>query len=408
MVRVDPCHNPRRSAFIIMKTIGVFFGSRSPEHDVSIITGELIISGLKKLGYNVVPIYLDKEGRWCTDDKLGSIEFFQKADRKILPKFSRFYLDLEASRGKIVFRKKGLAGKKIIVDLAFPAFHGRFGEDGTIQGLFEILDVPYVGCDVASSAVTMDKVLTKLMYQALEIPSVPFVFFQTEDWQSQKPQILQGIKNKLKWPVFVKPSRLGSSIGIAKVSNEKELEFAIEVGLHYDEKVLVEQGVENLMDVTCAVLGNENPIPSLLQESAFSDEFFSYEEKYLKEGGAQLGRAEKNIIIPARLDPEKTKEIRNLAVQVFKDFGCSGIARVDFLYDKKEDKIYANEINTLPGTLYHHLWNKSGVRLPELLTKLIQFAESRHEKQKKLISIFESEILKQAGAGKLKLKIGDQ
>lgn len=385
-------------------TIGVFFGGKSPEHDISIITGQLIIAGLRGLGHQVVPVYFTKKGEWLIDEKLGSIEFFKQANPPFA-KIRRFYLDLAAKSDKLVFRPKNPFAKKIKIDLAFLAFHGQNGEDGTIQGLFEIMNVPYVGCGVTASAMAMDKVLTKLFYEKYNIPTVKFVYFFKKDWNANKAGILKEI-SKLKWPFFVKPARLGSSIGVARVTNKEELIFAIEVALHYDEKVLVEESVENMMDVTCCVLGNDEPRASLLQESVFSDKFFSYEDKYLKGGGAQLGKAQKNIIIPARLDKKTTEQIRQLALKVFKLFGCSGIARVDFLYNKKRRKFYVNEINTLPGTLYHHLWKASGIGLDQLLLELIGLAQEIHRCKKSLVSVFESEVLKQADwSGKLGGKI---
>ena len=223
------------------------------------------------------------------------------------------------------------------------------------------------------------------------------------EWRVNKKNVIQQIKS-LNWPVIIKPARLGSSIGISKAKNQKELEFAIEVALHYDEKVIVEKCITDLMDVTCCLIGNNDPQPSLLQESIFQSEFFSYEDKYLKGGGAQTGKATKSIIIPARLDTKTTKEIQNAAVKAYLILGCSGIARVDFLYDKTTKKWYANEVNTLPGTLYHHLWKKSGVPFGELLKKLIGFAEEKYQKKKQITYTFDSNILTQASSTKLALK----
>lgn len=391
--------------------VGVFFGSRSPEHDVSIITGQVIIAGLKKIGVGVTPVYLDKNGAWFLGDELGRIEFFR--DPKTPSHFAKFGdweidIDESVSSSKMILRKKGWIPRRVIIDLVFPAFHGAYGEDGTIQGLCEILNVPYVGCDVPSSAIAMDKVLTKLLYTSQGIPTTKSIFFSANEWQGERARILTDANSTLRYPVFVKPARLGSSIGIAKVRTPKELEFAIEVALHYDSKVIVEEGVENLMDLTCCLIGNENPRPSLLQESAFSGEFFSYEDKYLRGGGAQLGNAEKSIVIPARLDPETTKAIQDMAVRIFKIFGCSGIARVDFLYDQAAKKFYANEVNTLPGTLYHHLWRASGIEFGDLLRKLIKLAEERRKSKEKLTSTFDSDILTQVGSPKFlsaKMKI---
>lgn len=388
-----------------MKTIGVFFGSRSPEHDVSIITGQLIISGLKGLGYNVMPVYLTKKGEWLLGEELGIIKAFTDPNSRIdSKKLGNYFLDLEESRGKLVFKKKGAFGSTVSIDLAFPAFHGSYGEDGTIQGLFEMFGIPYVGCDVASSAITMDKILTKQFYLASGIPTTKFVFFGKANWLADKNEVMRSIVEELKWPVFIKPARLGSSIGIAKVKEEKDLAQAIEVALHYDTGFLAEEAVEDLMDVTVALLGNEDPQTSELLETLFGDELYSYKEKYLQDGGTQLGKALSKIVIPARLDEKITKEIKELAVKIYELFGCSGTARVDFLYDKTSKKCYANEINTLPGTLYHHLWKASGVEFGELLERLIALARERSEAKKKIALTFESEILKQANSTKLRLK----
>lgn len=388
------------------KTIGVFFGSRNPEHDVSIITGQLIISGLKKLNYSVVPVYLDKQGRWYIGEKFGHLGQFTDPNTSFHGKDRQWFLDMEESNGKLVFQKKGFGGKKMSIDLAFPAFHGQNGEDGTFQGLCELLQVPYVGCDVTSSAVTMDKVLTKLLYQSVQIPTTAFVFFNKSEWEKNKKAIIGNIITKLKLPVIVKPARLGSSIGITKAKSEKDLEFAIEVALHYDEKVIVEVCITNLMDVTCAVMGNNNPIPSFLQESIFADDVFSYEDKYLEDGGAQLGNATNSIVIPARLDEVMTKRVQDMAMKAYTLIGCSGIARVDFLFDTKTKEIYANEVNTLPGTIYHHLWKASGIELPELLTKLIGYAEEKYNQKKEYTLTFNSDLLKFANSVKLQVKGG--
>jgi len=385
-----------------MTTIGVFFGSRSPEHDVSILTGQLIISGLKKCGYNVIPVYIDKKGKWYSDPKLASMKFFTQNQVDLDKKLEGFNIDFNKSTGKMV-KQSGFLKGNVVFDIAFPAFHGQNGEDGTFQGLCEILNVPYVGCDVTSSAITMDKVLTKMIYKANNIPTVDFVSLNLNEWRLDKKSVLQKIKS-LSLPVIIKPARLGSSIGISKAKNQKELEFGIEVALHYDEKVIVEKAVEDLMDVTCCLIGNDDPMPSLLQESVFSSGFFSYEDKYLKGGGAQTGKATQSIIIPARLDKKTTKEIQKAAIHVYKILGCSGIARVDFLYDKRSKKWYANEVNTLPGTLYHHLWKATGIEFEDLLKKLISFAEEKYQKKKQITYTFNSNILTQASSNKLSLK----
>lgn len=358
------------------------------------------------MGRSVVPIYIDQDGAWHMDERLGDIAFFKNpAYRGILKKMPRWFLDEEQSRGKIVFKQKGVlgSGKTVAIDIAFPALHGSYGEDGTMQGLFEMFGIPYVGCGVAASALAIDKVFTKLLYRSQNIPTANFTFFTAHEWKNEKERIMRE-SAALRFPLFVKPARLGSSIGISKVPNEKELEFAVEVALHYDTKVIVEEAVQNMMDITCAVLGNDEPVASLLQESAFESGFFTYEEKYIKSGGAQIGNAAKKIAIPARLDERTTEEIRNAALRIFKLFGCSGIARIDFLYDTHARKWYANEINTIPGTLYHHLWKASGVPFEEVLKRLLACAEKTHRAKNSVTTAFASDILQQAASGKLSLK----
>ncbi|MFA6184039.1 MAG: D-alanine--D-alanine ligase family protein [Parcubacteria group bacterium] len=384
--------------------IGVFFGSRNPEHEVSIITGQMIIAELKKLGYKVVPVYIDKKGRWFFSESLGALKFFtDKNLEENLEKMESCWVSLEASNNKLVLKNKGLLAKEISIDLAFPAFHGANGEDGTIQGLFELSNVPYSGCEVASSAITMDKIITKQIYKSCGMPTTEFTYFTKITWDNNKNSIIEKIE-KLNWPVFIKPARLGSSIGIAKVSNREELENACEIALHYDNRIIVEESVENLMDITCAVLGNSEPVASLVQEAVFEGEHFNYEDKYLKDGGAQLGNAKGGIIIPARIDEKTTKEVQNMAVRIYKLFNCTGTARVDFLYDKLNRKVYANEINAMPGTLYHHLWKASGLELGGLIEKLISLAIEQHREKNKITSTFKSDILNFANSIKLQIK----
>lgn len=367
--------------------IGVFFGGKNTEHDISVVTGMLIMSTLKKLGHVVVPVYIDRTGGWNLGSELGSLKFFQQNP---LPKLNKFNLDLEKSVGRMVFTSKGLLKKEYVADLAFPAFHGINGEDGTIQGLFELINLPYVGCDLASSTITIDKILTKQFFVINNFSTTKFVTSSSEI-------------AKLKWPVFVKPAKLGSSIGIAKAFNQQELDQAVEVTQHYGERFLIEEAVENLMDVTCAVMGNHDPEASLLQESVFDDQLFSYEDKYLKDGGAQLGQAKNNIVIPARLDEKTTVKIRNTAKEVFKALGCSGIARVDFLYNQQTKEIFVNEVNTLPGTLYYHLWKASGIELEDVVTRLIKLASEKFQEKNSYNFTFESSLLNLANSIKLQI-----
>jgi len=387
------------------KTIGVFFGSRSPEHDISIITAQLIMAGVRDADFNVAPIYINQKGFWMLGQEFGELKNFTKPEKNIAQNksFTRYYLDLELSKNKLVFKKKGIAKKAITVDIAFPAFHGSFGEDGTIQGLFEMFNVPYVGCDVAASAIAMDKALTKQICQVNNISTTKFFCFYKNEWIENKKTILDKAQKELAWPVFVKPVHLGSSIGIAKVKDFLDLENKIEVALYYDDKILVEEAVDDLMDITCCLIGNEDITPSLLQESVFKTDMFDFQEKYLKEGGAQFGKSQSGVVIPARLDEGLTKEIQQTALNVYRALGCSGISRVDFLLNKTTKQFFANEVNPLPGTLYHHLWKASGIELKDLLLKLINLAQEKHQKKQELASVFQSNVLQNLSSRKLNL-----
>lgn len=389
-----------------MKSIGVFFGSRSPEHDISIITAQLILSGLRGLDLPVVPVYLTRDGAWMIDESLGAMAPFTDPQQPIETRkeFQRYFLDLERSRGRLVFRQKGWRGREVIIDIAFPATHGAYGEDGTLQGLFEMLDIPYVGCGVPASALAMDKALTKILCKAQDIPTTNFFSFSKHEWIKDPEAILARATTELRWPLFVKPVHLGSSIGISKVdeAHAADMRKRIDVAMYYDTKVLIEEGVSPVMDITCCVIGHDTVRASLLQESVFQKDLFSFEDKYLQNGGAQLGKAENSLVIPARLDSDATQEIQETALKVYRLLGCSGIARVDFLYNPESKAFFANEVNPLPGTLYHHLWKKSGLALSDLLVSLLRFAEERHRDTHSVTHAFSSSVLRQGGLQKMR------
>lgn len=385
-----------------MKNIGVFFGSRSAEHDISIITAQLIIGGLKGLGYQVTPVYVSKKGQWLIGEDLGNLKMFTSPTGGVEDegKYNQYFLDMEKSQGKMVFTKKGLLGKSITIDVAFPAFHGTYGEDGTVQGLFEMLGVPFVGCGVSASSIAMDKALTKIVIQNAGVHVTKFVSFTKNEWVENQQSVNKQISSQLKYPLFVKPVHLGSSIGIGKAKDEKELIQKIEVALHYDDKVIVEEAVENLMDVTCCLIGNQNPRASVLQESVFKKDLFNFEDKYISEGGAQTGKATSNLVIPARLDEATTKAIQETAVKVYKALECTGISRVDFLFNKQSKEFFVTEVNPLPGTLYHHLWKASGLELGDLLKELLKLAEEQYNYKKQFTYSFESSVLTNLGGVK--------
>ncbi|OHA86622.1 MAG: hypothetical protein A3A96_01790 [Candidatus Zambryskibacteria bacterium RIFCSPLOWO2_01_FULL_39_39] len=385
------------------KTIGVVFGGRSVEHEVSIITAHNpIIDSLLATGkYNVVPIYIGKDGSWYSDPAMNDINFFRNDLEEKLKKLKKLQLDL--NNGLQIMIPGSLGSKKINIDIVFPAMHGTYGEDGSLMGLLRMANVPFVGCDLFASAVAMDKVLTKQILKAEGVPVVSDVWFTKEDWESKREGYLHKIKN-LRYPLFIKPVHLGSSIGITKINpladQEKNLINAIEVALHYDEKVLVEEGVENLVEVTLPIMGNDEPILASIERPLNKTEFFDFQDKYLS-GSKKVGGVNNNYSeIPANIEPSLAEKVKELGEKTYKILGCSGIARVDFLIDSVLNQVFVNEVNTLPGSIYQHNWKKSGVSNIDLVERLIKFAEGRFENQKNTTYSFNSEILNQYKSSK--------
>lgn len=385
------------------KTIGVFFGGKSPEHDISIITGEFIIAKLKKLGFKVEGIYVDKEGRWYASPEVSELKFFKEDYNSKLSKLEEFGLDLASPKGTLVLNSnKTFGGKSFKIDFAFPAFHGLYGEDGSAQGMFEFFDLPYAGCGIYTSSVAVDKAFTKKFLVANGITTPNFETLEKKNWKKNKTEVLAHVVSKLKFPIFAKPARSGSSIGISKADNQSELEGAIDLAFHYDPKVIVEEGVENLVDVTCALLSDGNElVASAVQQSIFEKGFLSYKDKYLDNGGTQTGAASNKLVIPADISEELKNKIQSISKKIFELISANGTMRVDFLHNKVSGELFVNELNTLPGTLYHHLWEKSGISIDEVLKRMITAGLSRADETASLSSDFESNVLNEANSMKL-------
>ena len=388
----------------MQKTVAVIFGGKSAEHDVSIITAHTpIIDSLIASGeFDVWPIYITKEGKWYADKAMNDIGFFKDPGYQAkLAKQKPVQLSFEKG---LDIARPGLLSKSVHIDVVFPSMHGTYGEDGSLMGVLRMAGVPFVGCDIFASAVAMDKVLTKQVVAAEGMPVVPYAWFTRADWAKGKDSLLAKIK-ALRAPYFVKPVHLGSSIGIAKVKNDKELENAIEVALHYDDKVLVEESVEPLLEITLPIMGNDEPRTAECERPLNKTEFFDFSDKYLsggkggKKGGGSGVNAEYSEV-PANIGDEMTKKIKDLGVRVYKTLGCTGVARVDFLVNAETNDIYVNEVNTLPGSLYHHNWKKAGVSNMELVLGLVKFAEERFAATSNTTYTFQSDILKKVGGPK--------
>jgi len=384
-----------------MKTIAVIFGGRSTEHDVSIVTAlASIIKPLEVLGgYNIEPVYIAKNGAWYWDKKLKNIATFQSGEiEDFMRKAPKVQLSIDD--GLTLIKSSQFAGRKQYkkIDIVFPAMHGTHGEDGELMGLLEMASVPYIGCGVAASAIAMDKVLAKQVTTSAGIASTPWVWFNAVDLERDLKGTLAKIAT-LQYPLFVKPAHLGSSIGITKVNSKDQLLNALEVATHYDNRVIVEQAVNNLIEVTLPVLGNDDPVPAMLEEPLLkSEDFFDFETKYMQ-GGKKGGSSKHGSQGYSRIPADLPKDLYNSAVEtglaVYRATGCAGIARIDMLIDSKTKKVMFNEINPMPGGLYSHNWNKAGMSNVDLVEKLILLAEERWQKSQKITTAFSTSYLKQ-------------
>lgn len=379
--------------------VGVIFGSRSTEHDVSIITAlASIIKPLELSGqYEPIPIYIDKQGRWFSDDKLKDVSLFSSgAIDDFLAKQKPLQLGIG---GGLSLTKPGLKPKIIKLDVVFPATHGTHGEDGELMGLLEMAGVPYVGCDMPSSVLSMDKALAKVVTSSQGIATSSFVWFYAKDCSANAAKVLKDIK-ALKYPLFVKPVHLGSSIAITKVKDQKELINAIEVAAHYDDKVIVEEAVSNLIEVTVPVMGNDTPMAAMVEQPLVKgDDFFDFDTKYMQGGkkgkGSKQSNAQGYSKIPAEISKELYAKSEQTALDVYRALGCKGLARVDLLIDSKTKKVYFNEVNPLPGSLYAHNWRQAGKSGVKLVTELIHLAIERSEERTKTTTVFDTNYLKQ-------------
>ncbi len=385
-----------------MKTIAVIFGGRSTEHDVSIITA--LASIIKPLEltkqYKVEAVYIAKDGSWFWDDRLKDINLYQTGEiEDFMRKAPKTQLMFD--NGLTLVKSSQFAGRKMYkkIDVVFPATHGTHGEDGELMGLLQMANVPFVGCDMTSSAIAMDKVFAKQVTEASGIESNPWVWFHSRELAINPNDVVAKTRH-LKYPLFVKPAHLGSSIAISKVEKESELMNALEVAVHYDDKVVIEEGVRNLVEVTLPIIGNDQLTPALLEQPAFkSEEFFDFETKYMQGGKKGTGKGTKGSQgysqIPADLPKELYQEAESTGLAAYRAVGCSGIARVDMLIDSKADKVYFNEINPLPGGLYAHNWAKAGISNVDLVQKLVDLAEEKWTERQKLNTSFSTNYLKQ-------------
>jgi D-alanine-D-alanine ligase len=360
--------------------VGVIFGGRSVEHEVSLVSAASVINALDKSKYEIVPIGIAHTGQWLSSGEAMKLlkenaSIDHETEQLILP---------DPRKQSLVTMNGGTAVESRI-DVVFPVVHGTYAEDGTLQGLLELADLPYVGAGVLGSAVGMDKIVQKDLLRQAKIPTTPAIWFFYNEFRSTPKKLIAEMEKKLRYPMFVKPAHSGSSIGISKSHNQKELLEHIEFASQYDWKILVEKAVPNAREIECAVLGNENPEASVPGEIVPSNEFYDYDAKYVD--------GKSNVIIPARLPKTVVKNIQRVAITAYRTLDCSGMARVDFLVVKKTNRIFLNEINTIPGftsiSMYPKLWEATGLPYSQLLDRLIALALERHEQKKKLNTTYQ-------------------
>jgi D-alanine-D-alanine ligase len=355
--------------------LGILYGGRSAEHEVSLQSAKNVISALDKKKYEIIPIGIDKTGKWFRYDK-GNYILNKNNPKLIKLNRSKNKVSLSIAKPGSLINPVGKQEKNI--DVIFPILHGPYGEDGTMQGLLKLANVPFVGASVLGSSVGMDKDIMKRLLRDAGIPIGKFI---TLNYQ-EKITFVKA-KRELGVPIFVKPANMGSSVGVSKVKTEKEFKKAINQAFKYDTKVILEQNIEG-REIECSVLGNDNPKASLPGEVILSDDFYSYDTKYISEDGAIVD-------IPAKLSKKEIKDIQDLAIKTFKTLSCEGFARVDFFL-KDNGKILVNEINTIPGftsiSMYPKLWEASGLPLPKLLDELIRLAIQRFKREQKLRTDF--------------------
>jgi D-alanine-D-alanine ligase len=386
--------------------IGVFFGSRSVEHEVSVITAQQAMAAMPADRFVPVPVYIAKSGAWYTGDQLLQLERYKDIDRLIAastrvtmrpdPTSGGELLEVDARRGLLGGSARAVAR----FDVAMPLVHGSNGEDGTLQGLFELAALPYCGCDVASAAVSMDKRLSRTTLRGAGIPVLDDVMVSRGRWLEDADGVSAELARAPGFPMYVKPRRLGSSIGVARVESAEQLRDALEVAFGYDTSILAEPAQDDSIEINCSVLGWGDDVQVSVCEQPVSSGTLSYADKYLSgakgKGGAKApagGMKSSQRLIPAPIPESLTRRIQDAALQSFRAIGAAGVSRVDFLVSPARDSFVVNELNTLPGSLSFYLWEASGMRFDALMTRLIDMALARHHEQQATTSSIDTWLL---------------
>lgn len=363
-----------------MKTnIGVFFGGRSTEHEISVISASQAMHAINREKYDVTPIYITKQGRWYTGEALFDVANYRDTNT-LLAKCEEVYMRPVYDDYNLYKVKKSMFGSNIVtrLDVVIPVLHGSNGEDGIFEGVLESIGIPFAGCNTLSSANGMDKITMKMILQACDIPVVDYVWFTDKQWFAQRDALIEKIETKLGYPIIVKPANLGSSVGIGCATNRQELIERVDTAERYSTRIIVEDMVEELQEINCSVLGDCDEYQmSVCEEPIKSADFLTYEDKYMGGSKGERGMHASQKKIPADLPDAETKRIQFLAGETFRVLSCYGVSRVDVIIDRKTRNIYVNEINTIPGSLSFYLWEASGIRFDQLMDRLVQLAVKR-------------------------------
>ncbi|MEQ8677645.1 MAG: D-alanine--D-alanine ligase family protein [Aggregatilineales bacterium] len=383
-------------------TVGVIFGGRSVEHDVSVVTGNQVINAFNAERFDVVPIYVTREGRWHTGEPLRDLKnyndeivSFKGVEEVILsPTVQHHGLILNPISGRL--QKSEI--KRL--DVVFPTIHGSHGEDGTLQGLLELSDIPYVGCGVLASSVANDKALTKDVLRQHGIPVVDGMMFTRRQWLNERDELLEQITNKFPFPIFVKPATLGSSIGVSRVADTNLLAASIDLASNFDRRILVEPAVTPNVEINCSVMGyGDEFVASVLEQPVSWQEFLTYEEKYLS-GGEGMKSAER--VIPAPIDDALTKKIQQTAIDAFAAIDGRGITRIDFLAQPDKGTFFLNEINTMPGSLSFYLWRENGMSPTQVVERLVSLAQDAYADKRRTTYNYQTSLIELTASRGLK------
>ena len=388
-----------------MKTnVAVFFGGRSVEHEISVISALQAINAFDKEKYNIIPIYISKQGRWYTGDNLLNIRNYRDM-KQLVENAEEVFMRPEFGDFNLYKVKTGMLSKKnpVVSELhvAIPVLHGTNGEDGIFEGVLETIGIPFAGCNTLSSANGMDKITMKMILRESGIPVVDYVWFTDRQWLSDKEGIVARIEEKLSYPVIVKPANLGSSVGIGKASNREELIEKIDNAEKYSQRIIVEHMIEQLKEINCSVLGDaDEHLSSVCEEPIKSGDFLSYEDKYMGGTKTSVGMAASDKRIPADLPEEISEKIRKMAGETFRVLSCHGVSRVDVMIDEEDNSVYVNEINTIPGSLSYYLWEATGIPFSELMDRLVNLALGRKRAVERKTFTYDHNIFAMGGGVK--------